>query len=217
MGKKWGWVVKTIVLFCTHQISHAMTFDFDRLGKSNQIEIRLKTGFGSGSVKGSISRVRGKINFLAELPQEAKGRIDLDASSLRFGNLKVSGDAHSLEWLNTSLYPTISFQLQGFKNPRWNGKSLFVIAHGKLSLKESSSSVLMPLTVRYFRKHRRRFDGLNGDLLVLEGESSISRNLFGINPASPTEEVGDKIMVRVKLVGCSDKVRPFLPSALFLR
>ena len=58
-------------------------------------------------------------------------------------------------------------------------------------------------------------DGVKGDLLVLSGESSISRSQLGINPGNMMDRVMDKIRIKINLVGGSIQVRPFLPSALF--
>jgi len=65
------------------------------------------------------------------------------------------------------------------------------------------------------RGQRRKIDGVHGDLLMLSGQSTVSRSQLGINPGFMMDTVLDKITIKVNLVGGSDKVRPFLPSDLF--
>jgi len=194
---------------------YGFEFQFAPLGKSNKVEIGLETGFSGGMVRGTFPRVRGNINLQAEKPEEAKGLFQLDARSLHFGHYKVAGDAHSTEWLNSSAFPAISFTLHGLKKTRWNEKVLLATGYGDLQVKKKKVNFSIPLSIRYLRGQRRKIDGVHGDLLMLSGQSTVSRSQLGINPGFMMDTVLDKITIKVNLVGGSDKVRPFLPSDLF--
>ncbi len=193
----------------------AMNFEFAPLGKSSKVEIYLSTAFGGGTIKGAFPKVGGEIDFWVENLDSSQGKVLLDARSLHFGHYKVAGDAHSMEWLDSGTFPEISFELNGLKNGRWDGKRLLAIAEGTLKIKNRSYPLAMPLTLRYLRNERRKRDGVRGDLLILTGETSISRSKLGINPNSMLDAVTDALTVKVSLLGGSNRVRPFLPSALF--
>ena len=192
-----------------------MNFAFAPLGKSSQVEVGLSTAFAGGEIRGAFPRVGGQIEFKPEYLAGTKGKVQLDSRALQFGNYRVTGDAHSKEWLGSDQFPEISFTLTGLKQAKWRGKVLLATAHGSLKMKNRMSPFSMPVSIRYYRDQRRKVDGVKGDLLVLSGESSISRSQLGINPGTMMDRVMDKIRIKINLVGGSIQVRPFLPSALF--
>ena len=212
---KWG-----LLGFCglwglTTSFTYGMNFAFAPLGKSSQVEVGLSTAFADGEIRGAFPRIGGQIEFKPEYLASTKGKVNLDARALQFGNYKVAGDAHSTEWLGSDQFPEISFTLTGLKQAKWRGKVLLATAHGSLKMKNRMSPFSIPVSIRYFRDQRRKVDGVKGDLLVLSGESSISRSKLGINPGTMMGAVMDKIRIKINLVGGSNRVRPFLPSALF--
>ena len=212
---KWGllgfWSFWVLPTFSTH----GMNFAFAPLGKSSQVEVGLSTAFAGGEIRGAFPRVGGQIEFRPEYLASTKGKVQLDARALQFGNYKVAGDAHSTEWLGSDQFPEICFTLTGLKQARWRGKVLLATAHGSLKMKNRVSPFSIPVSILYYRDKRRKVDGVKGDLLVLSGESSISRSQLGINPGTMMDAVMDKIRIKINLVGGSNRVRPFLPSALF--
>ncbi|MEC8043136.1 MAG: YceI family protein [Verrucomicrobiota bacterium] len=210
--------LKIMFLFfgCVASI-HSMTFDLAPLGSKSRIEINLSTGFGSGSIRGSIDQVRGKIDMIVETPENMDGAVLLDARKIRFGYGKVDHDAHKVDWLHSTQYPRISFEMNGLDKIRWAGRVLNAEAKGSLTLKGKSSNISLPVSIRYLRAQRRKFDGRSGDILLLNGELLLSRKDFGINPGGMLDSIMDEIRVKVTIYGCSDKIRPFLPSPLFGR
>lgn len=212
---KWG-----LLGFCglwglSNFSTYGMNFAFAPLGKSSQVEVGLSTAFAGGEIRGAFPRVGGQIEFKPEYLAGTKGKVLLDSRALQFGNYRVTGDAHSIEWLGSDQFPEISFTLTGLKQAKWRGKVLLATAHGSLKMKNRMSPFSMPVSIRYYRDQRRKVDGVKGDLLVLSGESSISRSQLGINPGTMMDRVMDKIRIKINLVGGSIQVRPFLPSALF--
>ena len=199
---------------CSNSI-HAMSFEFSPLGKSSQVEVGLSTSFDGGVIRGIFPSVGGSIDFKVANPETTKGSIKLDARALKCGHYKVAGDAHSIEWLDSGNFPEISFKLDRLKNARWRDNVLFASASGVLRMKNRNSQFTIPVSIRYLRDQRRKIDGKRGDLIVLSGEASISRTQIGINPGTMVDAVMDQIRVKINLVGGSNQVRPFLPSALF--
>ena len=165
----------TIVAISAFTVSlPAMEFDFRPLASLCRVEVNLSTGFGSGSIRGTFGQMVGTLNFHPEFPEKTSGKIVLSTRSLRFNYPKVAYEAHAPEWLNSSQYPQISFDLESLKNISWHGKELRSEASGILKIKGIVKSIQVPLSTHYFRKERRKYEGKNGDLLRLEG--------FGRNP-----------------------------------
>jgi hypothetical protein len=202
-------------IFSPVHFLHGLEFQFEPTGKSNRVEIALETNFAGGAIRGSFSRIRGNINFEVEKPTNSKGLIHLDSRSLHFGHFKVAGDAHSREWLDSHAFPEISFILHGLSNPRWNERVLLATGFGQLRIKEKFVNFSIPLSFRYYRNQRRKIDGIQGDLVVLKGQSSVSRNQLGLHSGFMMDQVMDRVDITINLVGASDLVRPFLPSDLF--
>ena len=217
--------IKKIVkfyLWCLLIIAHfafgVTEFDLQPLGKLSQIDVRLQKGalFGVGQVRGSFDRVRGRIQFSTKSPSKTVGSVHLDARALHFGYHKVDGDAHQPIWLNSMKYPKIVFKLEGLRNAHWQGDALNADAFGSLLLKNKTSPITLPVTIKYLRNGRKKYDRKPGDLIILKGQLSLSREKFGINPGSMLDVIQDGIVVHVTLVGCSSGKRPLLPSRLFI-
>ena len=206
-----------VIITAFVKILPAMEFDFRPLASLCRVEVNLSTGFGSGSIRGTFGQMVGTLNFHPEFPEKTSGKIVLSTRSLRFNYPKVAYEAHAPEWLNSSQYPQISFDLESLKNISWHGKELRSEASGILKIKEIVKSIRVPLSTHYFRKERRKYEGKNGDLLRLEGLVKIPRSEFGLSSGKRTNGVEEEITIHISLTGASDRVRPFLPSRLFLR
>ena len=206
----------TIVAISAFTVSlPAMEFDFRPLASLCRVEVNLSTGFGTGSIRGTFGQMVGTLNFHPEFPEKTSGKIVLSTRSLRFNYPKVAYEAHAPEWLNSSQYPQISFDLESLKNISWHGKELRSEASGILKIKGIVKSIQVPLSTHYFRKERRKYEGKNGDLLRLEGLVEIPRSEFGLSSGKLTNAVEEEITIHISLTGASDRVRPFLPSRLF--
>ena len=214
-------IVKTYLWYLSLIINFAFgvtEFDLQPLGKLSQIDVRLQKGalFGIGQVRGSFERVRGKIQFSTKSLSKTVGSVHLDARALHFGYHKVDGDAHQPRWLNSMKYPKIVFKLEELRNARWEGDTLNADAFGTLLLKNNTTPITFPVTIKYHRNARKKYDRKPGDLITLKGQLSLSRGEFGINPGSMLDVIQDGIIVNVTLFGCSSEKRPLLPSRLFI-
>jgi len=88
---------------------------------------------------------------------------------------------------------------------------------GVLNMRGMSQRVEIPLSIRYHRGERRKYEGKSGDLLRLDGILTLSPSQLGFTSVNPSSSVLEEITVTVSLTGASDRVRPFLPSRLFWR
>jgi len=199
---------------CTQFLS-AMEFNFQPLASLCRVEVNLSTSFGSGTIRGTFSKMSGNIKFKPENPQIARGTVILSSRSLRFGYPNVAYDAHIPEWLDSFNHPEISFSLQKLTASSWHGKELRTDAIGILKIKGYERSVSLPLSIQYFRNKRRKYEGKTGDLIRLQGMIILPRSQFGLAPGNMTEIIQEDITVRISITGASDRVRPFLPSRLF--
>ena len=206
----------TIVAISAFTVSlPAMEFDFRPLASLCRVEVNLSTGFGSGSIRGTFGQMVGTLNFHPEFPEKTSGKIVLSTRSLRFNYPKVAYEAHAPEWLNSSQYPQISFDLESLKNISWHGKELRSEASGILKIKGIVKSIQVPLSTHYFRKERRKYEGKNGDLTTPRRLGQIPRSEFGLSSGKLINAVEEEITIHISLTGASDRVRPFLPSRLF--
>jgi len=206
-----GWVLKTSPsLF-------SMEFDFRPLASLCRVEIGLGTSFSTAPIRGTFGQMAGKISFSPKNPQKTSGKVLLNARSLRFGLAKVSSDMHLPQWLNSAQYPQISFELEKITQYAWHGNELRSLALGFLNMRGTSKRVEIPLSIRYHRGERRKYEGKSGDLLRMDGILTLSPSQLGFSTANPSNSVLEEITVTVSLTGASERVRPFLPSRLFWR
>ena len=193
----------------------AMEFDFKPLSSLCRIEVNLATGFGNGTVRGTFGKLNGKMSFFPENPQQTKGNLVLAARSLRFGYGKVAYQTHAPDWLDSTKYPTITFQLNKLSDFSWHGRELRAEAHGDLTIKGISQNISIPMSINYLRGERRKYEGRSGDLIRLDGVVSIPRSKFGLSPGSYLDSIMEEIDVIVSITGASSQVRRFLPSRIF--
>ena len=199
------------------QCVFAMEFDFQPLSSLCRIEVNLATGFGTGTVRGTFSKMNGKIDFSVENPLTTRGTIYLSSRSLHFGYPKIAHDAHAPNWLDSTKYPQISFQMQNLADFSWHGKQLRANAIGILKIKDFQKVVQIPIGIEYFRAERRKYEGKTGDLIRIQGLLSLPRSQFGLATGKMLGSIMEHIEVRVFFTGVSNHIRPFLPSRLFWR
>ena len=202
----------------------AMTFEFSPMGNLNKIEVGLNSpangegvSFSPQGIKGGFSSISGKIDFSVSNPSATKGNVLLDARTLRFGYHRVNTDAQKADWLNSSEHPKISFELEGLQQTRWKQDTLLAQAHGNLLIKGRKLRISLPVEIRYFRAERKKYDGRLGDLLMITGQQTLTREILGINSGSMLDVILNEILVKITLVGASKQIRPLLPTPLFAR
>lgn len=216
--KFWQRLVRILVTLVTlAQGLCAMEFDFQPLSSLSRIEVNLATGFGSGTVRGTFGKMNGQMKFSPENPALSAGKVVLASRSLRFGYAKVAYDTHAPDWLDSARYPTITFEMKRLSNFKWYGRELRADADGILKIKGIERNVQIPMSIKYFRGERKKFEGKSGDLIRLDGVLTIPRSEFGISPGDYLDSIMEDIDVLVSLTGASNQIRPFLPSRLFTR
>jgi polyisoprenoid-binding protein YceI len=195
---------------------NAMTFDFGPLNKSSVIEVELKTNgnFAEHGIRGNFSNIVGQIKFFASNPNLSDGEILLDSRSLRFGYHRTNTDAKDKKWLNSANHPKISFKLKSLNKIAWKERALFAQAQGTLSFKQAKHDFSLPVEIRYFRAERKKYDGRQGDLITIKGEKSLSLEDLDMVQGAKLGEISNEILVKISLVGASNRIRPLLPTHL---
>jgi len=215
-----GWSSIVFVMAGTASLP-AMTFELSPMGSLSKIEVELNSpqsgegvSFSPHGIKGGFSKVSGKIEFFVANPSMTKLNILLDARNLRFGYHRIDTDAQKADWLNSLKHPKISFELDTLQNPEWKQNTLVAQAHGTLLFKGRKLRISLPVKIRYFRGERKKYDGRQGDLLMIRGQQTLTREILGINPGTMLDLILNEISVNITLVGASNQVRPLLPTPL---
>lgn len=197
---------------------NAMTFDFGPLSQSSVIEVELKTNgnFAKHGIRGNFSNIGGQIQFFPSNPTSSDGEVLLDARSLRFGYNRTNLDAQKDDWLSSKNHPKIAFKLKSLSNIVWKERSLFARAHGSLSFKRIKHDFFFPVEIRYFRTERKKYDGKRGDLITIKGEKSLRLEDLDMAQGAKLGEISNVVLVKIMLVGASNRVRPLLPTRLLV-
>ena len=197
---------------------NAMTFDLSPLSESSLIEVELKTNgnFAKHGIRGNFSNIGGQIQFFPSNPHLSDGEILLDARSLRFGYNRTNIDAQKKDWLSSKDYPKISFKLNSLSKINWKGRSAFAQAQGSLAFKRVKHDFSLPVEIRYFRAERKKYDERRGDLITIKGEKTLRLEDLDMEQAAKLGEVSNAVLVKIFLVGASNRIRPLLPTRLLV-
>lgn len=155
-------------------------------------------------VGGSIS---GTVTFDAAKPDETKGKIELEASSLHTANQKMKDVMHSSDWLDVAKHSKVLVDLKQVKEYKPAGENKFdLIFVADLTVKGTTKEVTIPVTATYLPGQLgNRMRGAEGDLLVLRSQFSINRKDFGIKPDMGPEVVAEEVKITVSIVGGAKK------------
>src|ERR1700729_4019551 len=95
------------------------TFDFkDPKGVNNVI---FKTDAPLESINGTATGVSGTVMFDPADPGSLKGKIVVEAASLRVPNSTMLGHLQSDKWLDVAKYPDITFETAGVEDVKTTG------------------------------------------------------------------------------------------------
>ena len=178
------------------------TFDFkDPKGVNNII---FKTDAVLESINGTATGVSGTVTFDPADPGAVKGRIVVDAASLRVPNSMMQKHLQSDLWLDVEKNPEIIFEAASATNVKTAGDATTADVSGTLTLKGVTRKITVPVKLTYLKdKLQARVPNLKGDLLVLRGNFTIKRGDYGINKGRFEDKVSDEIELTLSLAGQS--------------
>lgn len=180
------------------------TFDFkDPKGVNNVI---FKTDAPLESINGTATGVSGSVVFDTENPATIKGKIVVDAASLRVPNSTMQGHLQSDKWLDVAKFPEITFETISVDNIKTTDNKSTADITGTMTIKGVSNKVTVPAKITYLKDRLKdRFPKLQGDLLVIRANFTIKRGDFGINKGFMEDKVADEIELTLSLAGQSPR------------
>ena len=181
-----------------------LTFDFkDPKGVNNVI---FKTDAPLEAINGTATGVSGTVAFDPADPASLKGKIVVEASSLRVPNTMMQGHLQSDKWLDVAKYPDITFETAGVHKAKTTGNVTTADVTGTLTVHGVSRQITVPVKLTYLKdKLHDRFPQLHGDLLVLRATFIIKRGDYGINKGTFEDKVSDDIELTLALAGQSPR------------
>jgi len=176
------------------------TFDFkDPKGVNNVI---FKTDAPLESINGTATGVSGSIVFDPADPGSAKGKIVVEAASLRVPNSMMQTHLQSDKWLDVSKYPDITFEALSLENVKTAGNVTTADVSGTMTLHGVSNKLTVPVKFTYLKdKLKDRFPRLQGDLLVLRATFILKRGDYGINKGTFEDKVSEDIELTMAIAG----------------
>jgi polyisoprenoid-binding protein YceI len=176
------------------------TFDFkDPKGVNNVI---FKTDAPLESINGTATGVSGTVMFDPADPGSLKGKIVVEAASLRVPNAMMQGHLQSDKWLDVAKYPDITFETTGVDEVKTTGNVTTAKVTGTMTIHGVSNKITVPVKLTYLKdKLNERFPKLKGDLLVLRATFVIKRGDYGINKGTFEDKVSDEIELILALAG----------------
>ncbi|MDB6015817.1 MAG: hypothetical protein JWR19_306 [Pedosphaera sp.] len=180
------------------------SFDFkDPKGVNNVV---FKTDAPLESINGTATGVSGMVTFDTAAPGAVKGKIVVDAASLRVPNTTMQGHLQSDKWLDVAKYPAITFEVLSADNVKTADNITTADVTGTMTLHGVSQKVTIPVKLTYLKdKLKARFPNLDGDLLVLRASFIVKRSDYGINKGSFEDKVADDIELNLSLAGQSPR------------
>jgi polyisoprenoid-binding protein YceI len=180
------------------------TFDFkDPKGVNNVV---FKTDAPLESINGTATGISGSVTFDPADPAATRGKIIVDAASLRVPNSTMQGHLQSDRWLDVAKFPQITFDAASVANVKTADNKISADITGTITIKGVPKQITVPVKMTFLKdKLHDRFPQLQGDLLVLRATFTVKRGDFGINKGMMEDKVSDEIELVLSLAGQSPR------------
>ena len=185
--------------FCL--LADPKSFDFKDVKGVNAIIFQLDALLES--INGSGSGISGTVSYDPEKPENTKGSIILDASSLRVDNPVLQEHMHGEDWLNVTKFKNIEFSFSNLKIISIQKHSVKAEAEGKMTIRNITSKMTLPVELTYLEGMLEKRNKVPGDLLIVRSKFSVKRDDFGIRPGEYLDKVANKIDISINLAGAS--------------
>ena len=185
-------------------IAAPSSFDFKDPKTVNNVVFR--TDAPLESINGTATGISGMVTFDPADPAATRGKIIVEATSLRVPNPMMEQGLQSDHWLDATKYPDFTFEVTGLDNVKTDGVKTTADVSGTFTLHGVSNKITIPVSMTFLKgKLHDRLPKLQGDLLVLRSSFSIKRSDYGINKAKFEDKVSDEIQLTLSLAGQSPK------------
>ena len=170
-----------ITTFCITLFTSSLLFaqTYTPIDKGSEIKFAIKN-LGI-STSGSISGIKGSINYKLADPNSASFNVSIDANSVNTGNSLRDGHLKKESYFNVKQYPKISFVS---KNVSLNNTTHMLQATGTLTIKGVSKEITFPFMVSQ-----------QGDGLLFKATFPLNRKDFNVGGSSLT--LSDEVKVSI--------------------
>lgn len=182
------------------------SYDFKDPKGVNNVQFKLDAPLES--ITGTATGITGAITFDPAAPAATVGRIELATKSLTVGNPLMAEHLHGANWLDVEKYPTIAFEAVSLANVRAQGAQVLADVTGKLTVKDVTKEVTVPVSFTYLADKlgaRLGDEKIKGDLLVLRAAFVINRGDFNIQPGQYTDKVAEDIHLSLAIAGSAPR------------
>ena len=180
------------------------SFDFkDPKGVNNAV---FKLDAPLESINGSASGISGTVTFDPAAPAATTGKIIVASESLTVPNPMQKEHLHSVNWLDVTKYPEITFEAKSLANVKTEGNITTADATGTFTLHGVAKEMTVPIKLTYLAdKLSARVPNLKGDLLVIRANFVINREDFNIQKGQYEDKVSTTIDLSLSIAGASVK------------
>jgi len=181
-----------------------ITFDFEDPKGVNNVAFLLDAPLEQ--ISGSAAGIRGTVIGHPDNPADVTGKIVVETSSLHVPNPLMKEHLHGEDWLNSTKYPEIVFELTSVDNVTKDGDKGTADVTGKFTLRGVTKEITVPIEAHYLPgRLKDRGGDVDGDLLVLRSQFTIKRSDFGIKPGELEDKVADEIEVTLRVAGSAPR------------
>lgn len=156
-------------------------------------------------ILGIIGGVAGNVSYDPDMPESFTGEVSIDMATAQLINDTMTKHLKGKDWLNIQdqFRATMTFnQVVSSEAGEENGTVLQVDA--TLSFGGKTLDMQVPIEATVVPGGAAERGGAeSGDLLVLRSMIEVSRLELGIQEETPTDKVGETIMVLIPIVGYS--------------
>ncbi|MCU0684781.1 MAG: YceI family protein [Polyangiaceae bacterium] len=141
----------------------------------------------TGKHEGSFPTFSGKIDLAAAKPEASKITVNIDTTSVKTDNEKLTGHLKSPDFFDTEKFPKASFESTSIKPGGEKGATHTVT--GTLDLHGAKKTITFPATVT-----------VAADAVTAKSEFSINRKDFGINYAGKADDlIRDDVVIKLDI------------------
>jgi polyisoprenoid-binding protein YceI len=184
--------------------AQSLTFDFKDPKGVNNVVFRLDAPLES--INGTASGISGTLTLDPANPTDVQGKIVVDALSLVVPNPVMKEHMHGADWLETSKFPEITFEISKVANLKKDGHKGTADVTGKFTMKGVTKEITVPVSATYLPgRLKERGGNVDGDLLVLRVQFKLNRSDFGIQPGNHVDKVSEEIDLSMSIAGAAPK------------
>jgi polyisoprenoid-binding protein YceI len=190
--------------FALAAFADPQTFDFKDPKTVNNVVFKLDAPLES--INGTATGISGTVTFDPADPGAVKGKIVVEAASLRLPNNTMQGHLQGPMWLDVAKNPQIIFEIISATDVKTQGDTTTAEITGNMTIKGVTRKITVPVKMTYLKdKLQARFPSLHGDLLVVRANFTVKRGDYGINKAQMEDKVSDTIELSLSVAGQSPR------------